>query len=76
MTFHDDIASRLEDLRQREAAHRENSLRWLDAINKAVTLILTLAAVGVLTVLDFAPTEQSLKERALINQENVNVSSR
>jgi predicted outer membrane lipoprotein len=71
MTFHDDIAARLDDLRQREAAHRENSLRRIDAINKAITLILTVAAFGVLTALAFAPTEQSLKASALSNQEQI-----
>ena len=66
-----DIASRLEDLRQREAAHREKSIRWIDAINKAVTLVLTLIAVGGLTFLCAIPSEQQLKTSALIDQENV-----
>ncbi len=64
MTFHDDIASRLEDLRQREAAHREKSLRLHDAINKAITLVLTLIAVGGLTFLCAIPSEQQLKTSA------------
>lgn len=71
MTFHDDIASRLDDLRQREAAHREKSLRLTGAINKAVTLVLTAAAVGVLTFLCAGQYEQQLKTSALIDQENV-----
>jgi len=71
MTFHDDIAYRLEDLRQREAAHREKSLRRIDAINKAVTLVLTLAAVGGITILCANGWEQQLKTSALIDQENV-----
>ena len=69
MTFHDDIAYRLEDLRQREAAHREKSLRRIDAINKAITLVLTLIAVGGLTFLCAIPSEQQLKTSALIDQE-------
>jgi len=64
-----DIASRLEDLRQREAAHREKSLRRIDAINKAVTLVLTLAAVGGLTILCANGLEQQLKTSALDCQE-------
>jgi hypothetical protein len=70
MTFHDDIASRLDDLRQREAAHREKSLLLQAAINKAITLILTVAAVGVLTFICAIPSEQQLKTSALIDQEN------
>lgn len=69
MTFHDDIASRLEDLRRREAAHREKSLRRIDAINKAITLILAVAAVGVLTFICAIPSEQQLKDSALDCQE-------
>lgn len=71
-----DISARIADLQQREADARTERVRLIGALNKAITLILTMAAVGVLTVIAIAPTEQSLKERAVINQENVNVSSR
>ncbi len=71
MTFHDDIAARLDDLRQREAAHREKSLRLHDVINKAITLVLTVAAVGVLTFICAGQLNHQLKTSELIDQENV-----
>ncbi|WP_246661322.1 hypothetical protein [Rhizobium sp. MHM7A] len=49
----------------------EEYARLTHAVNKAITLILTMAAVGVLTFVSFAPTEQRLKTDALINQENI-----
>lgn len=72
----DALSARIADLKRREAEALVERNRLIGALNKAITLILTMAAVGVLTVTAFAPTEQSLKAKALINQENVNVSSR
>ncbi|MBX4920957.1 hypothetical protein HJA76_14780 [Rhizobium bangladeshense] len=66
-----DIASRIADLKRREDEGRTERVRLVGALNKAITLILTLAAVGVLTFISFAPTEQKLKADALINQEQI-----
>lgn len=66
-----DIQAQLADINARAAPVLEGHLRLIGAINKAITLILTVAAVGVLTVLSFAPTEQNLKAGALINQEQI-----
>lgn len=66
-----DIQTRLAEINARAEPVLEGYARLHAAISKTVTLILTLAAVGVLTVLSFAPTEQSLKERAVINQESI-----
>lgn len=66
-----DIQGRLADINRRAEPVLEGYARLHTAISKAITLILTLAAVGVLTVLSFAPTEQSLKASALINQEQI-----
>lgn len=71
-----DIQARLAEINKRVAPIFEEHVRLTDAVNKAITLILTVAAVGVLTFIAIAPTEQSLKTDARINQENVNVSSR
>ncbi|MGZ2484331.1 hypothetical protein ACVITL_002854 [Rhizobium pisi] len=64
-----DIQERVAEINTRAESLLEEYARLTGAINKAVTLILTLVAVGVLTFIAIAPTEQSLKERALINQE-------
>ncbi len=64
-----DIQARLADINARAAPVLEDHVRLIGAINKAITLILTVAAVGVLTFVSFAQTEQQLKERAVINQE-------
>lgn len=66
-----DIQARLAEINKRVAPLLEEHVRLTDAVNKAITLILAMAAVGVLTVIAIAPTEQSLKERAIIYQENV-----
>ena len=66
-----DIQARLAEINARAAPVLEEHTRLIGALNKAITLILTVAAVGVLTVISFAPTEQSLKERAVINQESI-----
>ncbi|MCW0014867.1 hypothetical protein [Rhizobium sp. BT-226] len=66
-----DIQARLTDINRRAAPVLEENSRLHAALGKAVTLILTMAAVGVLTFIAIAPTEQSLKASALVNQENV-----
>lgn len=66
-----DIQTRLDDINRRAAPVLDEYARLQRALNKAITLILTMAAFGVLTALAFAPTEQSLKERAVINQESI-----
>ncbi|MBX4889812.1 hypothetical protein [Rhizobium bangladeshense] len=71
-----DLMARIDDLKQREVAAQAEYAKRISALNKAITLVLTLAAVGVLTFISIAPTEQKLKTDARINQENVNVSSR
>ncbi|MGO8368909.1 hypothetical protein ACC808_10735 [Rhizobium ruizarguesonis] len=71
-----DIQIRLADINRRAAPVLEENSRIHAAAGKAVTLILAMAAFGVLTFIAIAPTEQSLKASALVNQENRNVSSR
>jgi hypothetical protein len=64
-----DIQVRLADINRRAAPVFEEHTRLVGAVNKAVTLIFTVAAFGLLTFIAIAPTEQKLKERAIINQE-------
>ncbi|MBY2986419.1 hypothetical protein [Rhizobium leguminosarum] len=71
-----DIQARLAEINKRVAPVFEEHVRLTDAVNKAITLIFAMAAFGVLTFIAIAPTEQSLKASALVNQENRNVSSR
>lgn len=66
-----DIQARLAEINARAAPIIEENVRLTEAINKAITLVLAMAAVGVFTVIAIAPTEQSLKARAIINQEQV-----
>lgn len=66
-----DIQARLAEINARAAPVLEERARLIGAINRAITLILTVAAVGVLTFISFAPTEQSLKESAVVNQEQI-----
>ncbi|QIG67299.1 hypothetical protein EVB37_063 [Rhizobium phage RHph_TM3_3_3] len=66
-----DISARIADLQQREAEERTERARLIRALNKAITLILTMAAVGVLTLITIAPTEQKLATDARINQEQI-----
>jgi len=66
-----DVQARLAEINKRVAPVFEEHVRLTDAVNKAITLILTVAAVGVLTFISIAPTEQSLKERDVINQEQI-----
>jgi hypothetical protein len=71
-----DIQARLADINRRVSPVLEEHGRLIGAVNKAITLIFAMAAFGVLTFIAIAPTEQSLKASALVNQENRNVSSR
>jgi hypothetical protein len=64
-----EIQDRLSEINKRVAPVFEEHVRLTDAVNKAITLILTVAAVGVLTFIAIAPTEQSLKAKALDCQE-------
>lgn len=66
-----EIQARLAEINARAAPLLGEYARLTEAVNKAITLILTVAAVGVLTFIAIAPTEQKLKERALINQEQI-----
>ncbi|QJS27431.1 hypothetical protein [Rhizobium ruizarguesonis] len=66
-----DIQARLADINRRVAPVLEEHARLTDAVNKAVTLILAMAAFGVLTFIAIAPTEQSFKAGAVINQEQI-----
>ncbi|KKZ89026.1 hypothetical protein [Rhizobium phaseoli] len=66
-----DLSARIADLQQREAEERTERARLIRAVNKAITLILTVAAVGVLTVISIAPTERKLATDARINQEQI-----
>lgn len=45
--------------------------RMIAGLNQAVVVILSIALVGVLTIISIAPTEQKLKADALINQEQL-----
>ncbi|NKM69202.1 hypothetical protein [Rhizobium laguerreae] len=66
-----DIQARLAEINKRAAPVLEEHARLIDAVNKAITLILAMAAFGVLTFIAIAPTELSLKARAVINQESI-----
>ncbi|WP_028732106.1 hypothetical protein [Rhizobium leguminosarum] len=66
-----DIQIRLADINRRAAPVLEGHARLTGAVNKAVTLVLTIAAVGLLTVVSLMPTEQQLKSHALDNQEQI-----
>jgi hypothetical protein len=66
-----DIQARLADINRRAAPVFDDHARLTSAVNKAVTLILAMAAFGVLTFIAIAPTEQSLKAGAVINQEQI-----
>ncbi|TAX45970.1 hypothetical protein ELI02_30135 (plasmid) [Rhizobium leguminosarum] len=66
-----DIQIRLADINHRAAPVLEENSRLHAALGKAITLILTIAAVGLLTVVAVAPTEQKLKSNALDNQEQI-----
>ncbi|TAY66518.1 hypothetical protein ELG88_09575 [Rhizobium leguminosarum] len=71
-----DIQERLADINRRAVPVLEENSRHHAALGKAITLVLTVAAFGLLTFIAIAPTEQSLKASAVVNQENRNVSSR
>ncbi|MGO7044352.1 hypothetical protein ACCT07_02770 [Rhizobium johnstonii] len=71
-----DIQIRLADINRRAVPVLEENSRLHATAGKAVTLILAMAAFGLLTFIAIAPTEQSLKASAVVNQENRNVSSR
>lgn len=64
-----DIQARLSEINKRVAPIFEENIRLTDAVNKAITLILAMAAVGVLTFIAIATTEQKLRTSDLINQE-------
>ncbi|WP_165402021.1 hypothetical protein [Rhizobium leguminosarum] len=64
-----DIQARLTDINRRAAPVLEENSRHHAALGKAITLVLTMAAFGVLTVIAIAPTEQSLKAKAVDCQE-------
>ncbi|MGR9476967.1 hypothetical protein [Rhizobium leguminosarum] len=64
-----DIQARLADINRRAAPVLEENSRLHAAAGNAVTLILAMAAFGVLTVIAIAPTEQSLKAKAVDCQE-------
>ncbi|TBY54560.1 hypothetical protein E0H59_13840 [Rhizobium leguminosarum bv. viciae] len=64
-----DIQIRLADINRRAAPVLEENSRYRAALGKAITLVLTVAAFGVLTVIAIAPTEQSLKAKAVDCQE-------
>lgn len=66
-----DIQARLADINRRAAPVLEENSRHHAALGKAITLILAMAAFGVLTFIAIAPTEQSLKASARINQEQI-----
>ncbi|MEH7877005.1 hypothetical protein V7799_04755 [Rhizobium laguerreae] len=66
-----DIQIRLADINSRVAPVFEENSRLHAALGKAITLILAMAAFGALAFIAIAPTEQSLKERAVINQEQI-----
>ncbi|MGO6879436.1 hypothetical protein ACC734_17090 [Rhizobium ruizarguesonis] len=66
-----DIQIRLADINRRATPVLEENSRLHAALGKAITLILTIAAVGLLTVVSLMPTEQQLKSNALDNQEQI-----
>ncbi|QIG72959.1 hypothetical protein EVB98_037 [Rhizobium phage RHph_N3_2] len=64
-----DIQTRLADINARVAPVLEEHTRLIGAVNKAVSLVLAMAAVGVLTFAVAARMEQPLKTNHLANQE-------
>ncbi|MGR9149640.1 hypothetical protein ACU8MT_09275 [Rhizobium leguminosarum] len=66
-----DIQVRLADINRRAGPVLEENSRLHAALGKAITLVLTIAAVGLLTVVSLMPTEQQLKSNALDNQEQI-----
>lgn len=66
-----DIQARLAEINASAVPVLEEQARLIGALNKAITLILTMAAVGVLTFISIAPTEQKLKAGAIDRQEQV-----
>lgn len=64
-----DIQARLADINRRAAPVLEENSRHHAALGRAITLVLTMAAFGVLTFIAIAPTEQSLRAKALDCQE-------
>jgi hypothetical protein len=66
-----DIQARLADINRRAAPVLEENSRLYAALGKAVTVVLTIAAVGLLTVVSLISTEQQLKSHALDNQEQI-----
>ncbi|MBY3228579.1 hypothetical protein [Rhizobium laguerreae] len=66
-----DIQARLAEINKRAAPVLKENSRLHAALGKAATLILTIAAVGLLTVVSVMPTEQQLKSNALDNQEQI-----
>ncbi|MGO7686234.1 hypothetical protein ACC696_16440 [Rhizobium ruizarguesonis] len=65
------IQARLADINRRAAPVLEENSRLHAALGKAITIVLTIAAVGLLTVVSLMPTEQQLKSNALDNQEQI-----
>lgn len=66
-----EIQETLAEINARSAPVLEECPRLQCAAAKAITLILTMAAVGVLTVICAGLGEQQLKTSALINQEQI-----
>ncbi|MBX5190165.1 hypothetical protein HJB86_14740 [Rhizobium sp. NZLR3b] len=64
-----DISTRIANLKRREVEGLTERARLVGALNKAITLILTIAAVGLLTIASIATTEHKLKADALDCQE-------
>ncbi|QIG75036.1 hypothetical protein EVC14_038 [Rhizobium phage RHph_I3_18] len=64
-----DIQDRLADINARVAPVLEEHTRLIGAVNKAVSLVLAMAAVGVLTFAVAARMEQEIKRADLIAQE-------
>lgn len=69
-----DIQARVAEINTRAAPVLEEYTRLTGAVNKEITLILTMAAVGVFTFICAGQYEQQLKTSELINQESFHVS--
>lgn len=66
-----DIQARLAAINARAEPVLEGYARLQRAAAKAITLIFTMAAFGVLTVICAGQYEQQLRTDALINQESI-----
>lgn len=69
-----DIQDRLAEINKRAAPVLEEHTRLIGAVNKAVTLILAMAAVGVFTFFALSRADEHYRKVALDQQEQYHVT--